>query len=179
MVNESFEGQAHEYWSQKNYWSVEDVLNIHWGGLENASPVDYDEIQKMRNDINQAVANGQLKTTQTPDGSLFKRDDIVKWASQNLEEFPFILEDFETVKKRKHPGSSREDTQLRIIGALALLLSKQTHAYTIGDRPNKHAIAKAVGEHLDHLQAENPNLKGLKISNLRNFISQGIELLTE
>lgn len=179
MDNIFFSKKAYKYWKAKEYWSIEDVLNICWGGLEHTSPVDYDEIEDMKSRITQAISSGALKANTDSGKPMFKRDEIVKWSAENLNNFPFKAGELPKVKVKKYSGRNHEDTQLRMIGALALLLAQKHNKYKKGDKPNQSQIAKGVAELFEHLQSENPNLSGMGQSNLRNSISEGLKKIFE
>ncbi|MGH1457213.1 MAG: hypothetical protein ACRBDI_10565 [Alphaproteobacteria bacterium] len=193
MVDISMEGAPHEYWAEKDYWSDRDLLNICWGGLENLTQCDDDEFSRMKNTIKQAVVSGELKEEKSIAGEIFfKRDNAVKWASQNLKHFPFEPEDFSPVQKKNHPGTNKEETLLRMIGALAILISeKNAIKYKSGNKPNFSQIAEDTYNKVRELNheaikqeekkevKEHFKIKGLKSSNLRAIISQGFKLLQE
>lgn len=142
-------------WSKKTHWNIKDIFNIYCRGLENIDPSEIESVEEVREAINQAIASGHLKASSNTDGPYFNRDDIIRWASQNLPNFPFSLEDFEPVVKAKRPGTDREDTQLRMIGVLAMLLAQKHGGYKIAERPNQKAIAEACSKLLDHLTPAN------------------------
>lgn len=176
MVNPLFENTL-SHWSKKDCWSLDEVLNICWGGLEHISPDEQDEVKDMERDILRAIAAKQLKPSFVAEEVFFKRDDIVKWGCENLKYFPFDIDDFPPAIAEKHPGRNREDTQLRMIGALALLLMESRGKYKKGDLPNQSQISLSVQELLEHLQSESPNIQGLGKSNIREAIKRGLELL--
>lgn len=182
MVNVVMEGEPHKYWATKDFWSDRDLLYLCWGGLEHLTECDTDEFNRMRNKINQAVVSGELKEEKTIAGDVFfKRDTAVKWANENLKHFPFEPEDFFPVPpKKKRPGTDREETQLRMIGALALLLAEECDDYKKGSGiPNNNKITNAVLALFEHLQEQSPELKGLGKSSFHSAIGQGLKLLFE
>lgn len=177
MVDVTMEGEAYAHWAKKEYWTVMDVLNIHFGGVDNLTEMDQDKFDCIKDKVNVAIASGELKSTSVKDDLCCKRDDWVKWAHQNLPHFPFEPSDFEPVHKKKRPGTDREETLLRMIGVLAMLLAEKSKVYKKGDVPNQSQIAIAASNMLDHLQREKLKTEGLKQANFRDAISQGLKLL--
>ena len=164
--------EACYFWSKREYWSENDILNIYFGGLENLTNIDAKEVKNVRIKINHAVAAGEI--TIRPGDTPFKRDDFLKWAKNHLPNFPFQSDNFEPVIKKHHPGSKTEETQLRVIGALAILLAEKSNKLKVANKPNQSQIVSAALETLDHLQEHDLNRSGLKPARFRAFVKQGV-----
>ena len=176
MVDLLFENTL-EHWANERQWSLTEVLNICWGGLKNLTSDELEHVENMKKLILSAIAEGDVQAKSVGSEVFFNRNDIVKWGSQNLKGFPFEPTDFEKIKIANRPGSNREDTQLKMIGALTLLLMESKGKYKKGSLPNQSQISDAASSLLEHLQEHNPNVAGLKSSNFRATIKSGLELL--
>ncbi|MEJ2633368.1 MAG: hypothetical protein P8011_00460 [Acidihalobacter sp.] len=86
------------------------------------------------------------------------------------------LRELENAIRTKSPLTEREHNQnLRLIGCLALALSKRSDRFQHGQKPNASQIASLVQETLDALQDARVN--GLGKSSVRDRISKGLKLL--
>ncbi|WP_176043617.1 hypothetical protein [Burkholderia vietnamiensis] len=74
-------------------------------------------------------------------------------------------------------GDRAKTTLLKQIAVLAALVAEKDGEYKLGDRPNVKRIADAVGELVDALP--DVSAHGLKNSNIRQNISDGLKLLRE
>jgi hypothetical protein len=107
-----------------------------------------------------------------PSGGL-PHDAVFVVRTQALKEFISKLNEQE-----KPLNERREQTLLKQIGALSLLLSEKSGRYKRGDFPNASQIAKAAEDMLSAL-GDRANTMGVSQSNLRESIADGLKLLLE
>ena len=167
-----------DYWGNKNYWTVTDVLNLLTGGLEHTDESDYDWLNKVKEKILQAVANNTITSKEVNGQTLMKRDSLVLWASKNLKDFPFEPSDFGRVKSGRDKTKT-ESTQLRVIGLLAKAMATASPSNRLNDRPNVKMIARKCIAELQQLDKKGVDPTGLRDSNIREIISLGLKRLSE
>ena len=177
MVDPLFKDTV-DYWGNKDYWTVEDVLNLLTGGLEHTDESDHEWLDGVREKLLQAVASSKVTSKMFNGRTVMKRDSLVLWASKNLKDFPFEPSDFGRVKSGRDKTKT-ESTQLRVIGLLAKALAEASSSNKLNDRPNVKMIATKCIAELQKLDSEGVDPTGLKESNIREIISLGLKNLTD
>lgn len=106
----------------------------------------------------------------------FLPSQVVVWANKHFPQFPFKPEDIPNPDTDKPDMGERErDTLLKMIGVLALLIANKGGKYKKGNNINSIQIAEDV---VSLFEGEDKlNNRGLSITNLRNRMSEGVELL--
>ena len=185
MVDDS---HAHtlEHWGSKNkeYWTAQDVVEILAGGPDNIGETDFDWIDDVKERLAGAVSGKDITGSHNVNGhTLMKRDELVKWARENIEHFPFEPSDFPKVTKSKYPAKA-ENTQLKLIGLMAMAMAEsedpgkkekdEPKACYKNGNPNVDGIARICVKQLQPLEAEAIDSTGLKKSNIREMITAGI-----
>lgn len=117
---------------------------------------------------------------------------ILDWDFQKLFSKQEKIDSMPTEKKEGEKdvlelGGKKQDTLLKKIGVLALVIAHLSKKYQIGENPNASSIAECVKDTLDHLESNNEQQKpqiqinkhGLSTSSIRTSIKEGLELLVK
>ena len=179
-----------ENWLRKALWSEKELQAFCCGLAPDKSRASTAELNEVAEDINRAVLASQLTAIQNSAtvggaqklygvGSYFKPSQAIAWAAPLYPKFPFNVTDLALSDEENDVGGERkEETLLRTIGAMALVLAAQKSAYKKGDdNPNAKQIAVAVIEMIDAMN--DINSRGLGSANIRNAIAEGIKLLKQ
>lgn len=179
--------QKKEKWANKDLWSESEFQALCCGLEPDAGRRDTPELNEAIEAIRRAAYVKVIPSAEPVDmtdgdklyyrARFFVPCQVVAWANKHFPEFPFKPEDIPNSSPDKPEMGARERAiLLRMIGALTLVLAQKHGKYRKGDeKPNCAQISNDVVSILE-LGGFSKNY-GLKVSNLRARMSEGIDLL--
>ncbi len=178
--------QKKEKWANKDLWSESEFQALCCGLEPDVGRRDTPELNEAVEAIRRAAYVKVIPSIEPPDmtdgdklyyrARFFVPCQVVAWANKHFPEFPFKPEDItDTATAKSEMGVRERGTLLKMIGALALLISNKGGKYKKGDNINSIQIAEDVVSLFE--DEDKFDKRGLSVTNLRNRMSEGLELL--
>ncbi len=180
--------QKKEKWANKDLWSESEFQALCCGLEPDVGRRDTPELNEAIEAIRRAAYVKVIPSIEPPDmtdgdklyyrARFFVPCQVVAWANKRFPKFPFTLADIpNSVPDKPEIGGRERDTLLKMIGALALLIANKGGRYKNGDNINSLKIAEDIVPLFKDL--DKFDNRGLSVTNLRNRMSKGLELLSK